>query len=553
MNAHLKTDRFIPYAKDHDRLQLALLYLEDECNRYENAVARLEILRQDEENIRKSLENISNLKEAKIKEYIHERHPAKYIDSTGQLDFPDIESQTTQSKEEPGESHDQGMEHIFIMERCEVKALDAILKRIKYFEEEQEILREYVAQREEIVKLIEELHSTAFDGDTPEFPHEDQLEARAQVARIVLKDEQAALDKLHREDGLVELAKIAHMAHLALNALNEISVVVDEVCRRLDRERALAPGLFLLEEFLKFKIPDRCKTAVQRCQAWKEGIDNHFSEHPDTILSPRARTMIPQIDPKELVEVASMDSSAEDATHRIAALLSDAKQARREVRVAITTTELMKGQAAKNVRKAKTILELRRRELAAARTQILDHVVDPENCPLEQRAEELPDYPEQIAIHGLSESHPLVSRLLAESETYSVENYVNDIVHSRLYRIRRTTHPPVLLTSRYQPPTYDELDDPELLTRHYQRDVPPIDGDTTPEDSEEPVYEGMIRMEPSKLSSIVQEELDKTVSTARQQLSQKDNITSTEMVRALMDALEGSDMPLIMPGPGARF
>ncbi|KAG8727029.1 hypothetical protein FRC11_014033 [Ceratobasidium sp. 423] len=373
------------------------------------------------------------------------------------------------------------------MERCEVKALDDILKRIKYFEDEQEMLSKYVAQSEEIVKLIEELHSIAFDGVTPEYPHEDRLEARAQEAEIAFKDEQAALDKLHREAGLVELAETAH---LALNALNEVSVVVDEVRGGLDRKRPLAPGIFPRKGFCKLKISYLCKTAAQRCQAWKEGIDNHFSEHPDTILSPRARTMIPQIDSKELVEIfsraASMDSSAEDATHRIAALLSNAKQARSEIRAANTTTELMKGQAAKNVRKAKTTLELRRRQLSEARTQILDYVFDPEKCPLEQHAKELPDYPEQIAIHGLSESHPLVSRL--------AEAYVNDIAHSLLNRARSTTRPPVLLTSRYQPPTYG--------------------GDTTPGDSEEPVYARMIHTEPSELSSIEQGELDKIVSTA---------------------------------------
>ncbi|KAG8702745.1 hypothetical protein FRC11_011221, partial [Ceratobasidium sp. 423] len=523
MNAHLNTDRLIPYAKDHDRLQLALLYLEAKCNRHKEVGDRLKILRKDEEATRKSLEKISKLREAKIKQYLHEHHPAEYIDSTGQLVFPDIEGQTTQSKEEPGESHDQGpgMEHIFLMERSDAHALNAILGMIKRFEDEQEILNKYVAQKEVILKLIDELHSTAFDGDTPEFPHEDRFEGLVQVAKIAFKSEQAALDKLHREDGLVELDETAH---LALNALKEISVVVDEVCGGLDRERPSVPDIFLLKEFWQFKILDLCETAAQRCQAWKEGIDNHFSEHPDTILSLRARTMIPQIDPKELIEVASGDSSAEDATHRIAALLSDANQARSEIQEANTITELMKDHAAKNVRKAKTILELRRRQLTAARTQILDHVVDPENCPLEQRADELPDYPEQIVIHGLSESHPTVSRLLAESETYSVEAYVNDIANSRLNRVRRTTHLPILLTRRYRPPRYDELDDPELLRRHYQHDVPPIEEDTTPEYSEEPKYEGMIQTKPSEFGPIVRQELHKIVSTARQQLGLRSQV-----------------------------
>ncbi|CAE6506134.1 unnamed protein product [Rhizoctonia solani] len=556
MSTHPNLNRLIPYAKDHDRLQLALLYLEVECNRYKYAVDRLKSLREAEETIQKHLQTISQIRDVKIMQYIQERHPAKYIDSSGQVVIPDFESQPAQNKEEPGGWHDEETEFVFSMEQTEVNALKIILDRIAYFEAEKKSLSECVAQREEILKLIEELHSTAFDGETPEFPHEDQLEALVQLAEIALKGEQAGLDKLRREDGLAELGEIAHSA---LTALNEISVLVEEVCGRLDRERPLAPAIFLLKEFWKFKIPDRCKTVAQRYQAWKEGIDNHFSKHPDTILSPLAQTMLPQVDYKELMEifsrVASMDSSVQEANYQIAVLLSDSSLARGEIRAVINATELMKSRAEKDLRKAKTVLELRHRQLAAARTQILDHVVDPEKCPLQQRAEELPDYPEEIALHGLSESHPSVSCLLTDSETYSVEAYVNDIAHSRLNRARRTTHPPVLLSGRYQPPGYDELKDPERLRRRYQRDVPAIDGDT-PEYSKEPDYEGVIQTEPRELSPIMEEELDELVSRAREQLGLRSRAQLeqlNEMARTVMGLLESSGIPFIMAGPEIRF
>ncbi|KAG8716264.1 hypothetical protein FRC11_005922 [Ceratobasidium sp. 423] len=558
MNAHLNTDRLIPYAKDHDRLQLALLYLEVKCKRHKEVGDRLKTLRKDEETIRKSFEKISKLREAKIKQYILEHHPANYIDSTGQLVFPDIESQMTQSKEEPGESHDQQAEikHILMMEQSKGNDLNAVLESIKRFEDEQEMLDKCAAQKEAILKLIEVLHSTVFDGDTPAFPHEDQIEVYVQIARAALKVEQDKLDNPHQDDGLFELDE---MAQLALDALNKVSGVVGGVCVRLDRERPWVPIIFLLKEFWKFKILDLCKTAAQRCQAWKEGIDNHFSEHPDTALPLCARTMIPQIDPYELVvicaRVASGNSSAGDATHRITTLLRNANKARSEIRQVNTYTQLMKHQAATNVRKAKTILELRRRQLAAARTQILNHVVDPENCPLEQPAEELPDYPEQIAIHGLSESHPMVSYLLAESETRPVEIYAEYTARSQLNLIRRTAHPPVLLPSWYQPPTYNELDNPELLRRHYQRDVPPIEEDTPPEYSEEPEYRGMIHTGLRERTSIVQEELHKIVSTARQQLGLTPQVLHVQhnAMATFMGMLERLGIPVILLGPGVRF
>ncbi|KDN37089.1 hypothetical protein RSAG8_10364, partial [Rhizoctonia solani AG-8 WAC10335] len=201
------------------------------------------------------------------------------------------------------------------------------------------------------------------------------------------------------------------------------------------------------------------------------------------------------------------------------------------------------------------MLEVRRRQLAAARSQILDHVIDPEKCPLEQRAEQLPDYPEQLSIHGLSRSHPLVSRLLAESETYSVDAYVNDIVRSRLNRARRTTHPPVLLPARFQPPTYDELDDPELLRRHYQREVPPVEG-ATPEYSAKPNYGENIQTDTSEIGPTIQGELEELVSNAREQLGLKSKAQRdqfNEMIGTVIGMMEGSGINLIMPGPGARF
>ncbi|CAE6451674.1 unnamed protein product [Rhizoctonia solani] len=523
-------DRLIPFAKDHDRLQLALLYIEAESERHKETEVALEALRIDEETIRQCLEKYSKIRETKIKRYIHEHHPAKYIDSTGRPAGPSTDNELAddQNRAKTKGWRDQEMERAFEMERSDMNTLTVIMKRIQEIEDERRRLSERAAQKEGISKLIEELHATAFDGATPEFPHEDQLEALVEVAKIALKGEQAVLDKLHEENGLVELDQLAHSAQ---GALYDIFEAGNEMRRNFNRERPIVLTIFITKEFLKLAIINRCKTAAQRCQAWKEGTDNHFSQHPDTLLSPRAQAGIPQHNHKELLSIffrAVPPASVTAVHHQV-------HQARNEIQTAINATKRMKGQAEISVTKAKTMLELRRRQLAAARSQILDHVIDPEKCPLEQRAEQLPDYPEQLSIH--------------------VNAYVNDIVRSRLNRARRTTHPPVLLPARFQPPTYDELDDPELLRRHYQREVPPVEG-ATPEYSAKPNYGENIQTDTSEIGPTIQGELEELVSNAREQLGLKSKAQRdqfNEMIGTVIGMMEGSGINLIMPGPGARF
>jgi hypothetical protein len=86
------------------------------------------------------------------------------------------------------------------------------------------------------LKSIEELYATAFDGDTPglflsisvsyvcnllirkpEFPHEDKLELLVEVTEIELKEEQAILDRLSEQDGLIKIQKIANSVECALD------------------------------------------------------------------------------------------------------------------------------------------------------------------------------------------------------------------------------------------------------------------------------------------------------------------------------------------------
>ncbi|KEP47005.1 hypothetical protein V565_171720 [Rhizoctonia solani 123E] len=543
----MSPDRLIPFAKDHDRLQLALLYIEAECNRYKGTEIALNALRIDEGIVQQCLEKYSKTREAKINRYIHEHHPANYIDSTGQPVEPISSNKLTQNQAEIKAWCDPEMERVFKMERADLDTLATIQNRIKEIEEERARLSERATQKEELLKLVEELYATAFDGVTPEFPHEDQFEALVEIAESTLKGEQAVLDKLHQDDGLVELEQVVNSVE---KALDDISAAVQAIMGKFRRERPIVLTIFFAKELWKRKVTDLCKTAAQQCQVWKERIDNHFARHTDTILSPNLQTKIPLFDLKELVGVffrAVPITSIE--------LFSDVHEAQNEIQTAMNATKQLKGQAEISVTKAKTMLTLRRHQLAAARSQILDHVIDPEKCPLEQRAERLPDYPEQISIHGLPRSHSSVSRLLAQSETYSADAHLNQIIKSRLNRARRTTHPPVLLASRYQPPMYDELDDPELVNRHYERDIPPVEG-ATPEYSAKPDYGGRVQTDMNEMYSTIQADLEDLVSEAREQLglktkAQRDQFN--DMIRTVVGMLEGSGINLIMPGPGVRF
>lgn len=172
------------------------------------------------------------------------------------------------------------------------------------------------------------------------------------------------------------------------------------------------------------------------------------------------------------------------------------------------------------VQSAETMLQLRRRQLAATRCHILDHVADPDKCPLERPEDRLPQYPEQIIIHRLPRHDPRVNTLLQRAERYAPEQYVNDVVRARLNRARRTTHPPILNPARYQPPVYHEIEDANEVQLHCGRIVPQCEG-ATPAYSEEPDYEGNVLTKPGWVRSVVDKELEPLMENARNGLFQR--------------------------------
>ncbi|KAF8680050.1 hypothetical protein RHS04_03805 [Rhizoctonia solani] len=542
------SSRLIPYAKDHDRLQLALLCVESEIHRYEADIASLKALREEEEVIRKSLKSFSDIRQAKIKEYMDEFHPAEYVDSTGKVVVFSPRTPWIQNKG-PKEStgrDEQTQEFPFTMEGIGADVLAAVLERIKKAEDAKIKYNERVAQREELIKSIEELYATAFDGNTPEFPHEDQLELLVEVAKIAVKGEQAALEKLD-QDGLLKLEHVAREANIHLSDIFEKII---DMCEDLETQSWSLPRVYIIKEFWKINMIDQCRLAAQQCQTWKRLTQQYFDEHSDPLFSEHVLDKIPQFEAMELAGLFSRVTPKEHVIEKAKdigfKLSSDAYYARAEIEDAVKRIEGLRLRAEKSVTVAEKVLELRRRQLNAARSQILDHVIDPNRCPVEQLSERLPGYPELVTIHGLSQFHPMVSRLLSKAETYSINAYVREIVQSRLSRIRRTTCPTALLPTRYQPPTYDELDDPDVFNRRNQIEVPPIDGEA-PTYSEEPNYGGRIQVDANELTPIVQRELQETLSEARAQLGLGNSPPPADevqtLIMSLVDMLGVGDRP----------
>ncbi|CAE6449203.1 unnamed protein product [Rhizoctonia solani] len=491
-----ESSRLIPYAKDHDRLQLALLYIDTEI--HQDVLDEFEALRKEEETIRQKLEELSEAKGAKILEYMNDIHPGKYVDSSGQKNILGTRGQVNQRRESLIEQHGRDRENIFVMEQSAMNDLAAVLERIKKLEDTHSKLYEHIAQRGEILKSIEELYATAFNGDTPEFPHEDKLELLVEVTEIELKEEQAILDRLGEQDGLIKIQKIANSVECALD---DICATVRDLLATFERQYITLPVVFTIKELRRLKIHEKCSVVAERRQEWTNLIDQHLKEYPDFIL-----------------ETIHTLHRMRDLSDLMTEIRDNFRHSKSLVERTLYDMQNLKPTVEKSVTQAKTLLELRRRQLVATRSQILDHVVDPNKCSLEQQTERLPGYPKQKSAEAdkSSPSHTSASRLLAQSENYSVEAYVQDIVNSRLRRARRASHPPVLLSARYQPPMYDELNDPELLRRRYQREAPLAKGETPVL-----VYSGELDDEgriQAKMSLVIRQELEELVSRAREQL-----------------------------------
>ncbi|KAG9090675.1 hypothetical protein FS749_000361, partial [Ceratobasidium sp. UAMH 11750] len=159
MSAYIRSPvkRFLPYAQEHDRLQLALLYLEHEESKLNSINGDLESLNKRQ----------------------------------GQLEdcLPIMDEEIAKLRaQDNGESKERKDALLGWFTRESQKAseeLELTKERINQHSTARDQVQELLSHRPTIQGLIEELYSSAFTGETPEFKHEDDVEAMAMAAEQV--------------------------------------------------------------------------------------------------------------------------------------------------------------------------------------------------------------------------------------------------------------------------------------------------------------------------------------------------------------------------------
>ncbi|KAG9074296.1 hypothetical protein FS749_014159 [Ceratobasidium sp. UAMH 11750] len=147
--------RLLPYARDHDRLLVAQLYLDEQEAKILWLNPRIEELKERQEELAQSI----LAKEAKL---------AETLVST---DIPE---------EQKG-----GLLEALAPEIQKMKNhLDGLKKRANDHIVAREQAQANLSCRQKVEDLLKMLYSSAFDGETPEFPQEDKLEALVDAAKI---------------------------------------------------------------------------------------------------------------------------------------------------------------------------------------------------------------------------------------------------------------------------------------------------------------------------------------------------------------------------------
>ncbi|KAF8742049.1 hypothetical protein RHS02_03338, partial [Rhizoctonia solani] len=397
------SSRLMTYAKDHDRLRLALVSVEDDISPYET---ELKELKSKEHNLRKRIESSCLLGITGINDCTNKFHPTKYGGSTKQgvpLSQGRPETQM-QYPEESTEEGDQATKCLVGKKNADSDALRAVVKRIKELENPQgSEYNKQVARKGEILKSIEELHAAAFDGDTPEFPHEDHLEGLVKAAENALKGEQATFDALGQHDALLMLAYTANEVKIDLWNIYQDIVYM---CAKIEDKSQSLPSISRLKEYWETHMKYRLPVVANRCRAWKASAVQYLDEHSTTTLSPDVIDTIPQFEAIELVGLFSRASSEEfvvqDARGLGYKLFNNACISNTQIQTLASEVRYLKSRADSSIKLAEKTLEIRRRQLGAARTQILKHVLDPKRNPIEPQAESLPECREELSIHDSS-------------------------------------------------------------------------------------------------------------------------------------------------------
>ncbi|KAG9104964.1 hypothetical protein FRC07_009675 [Ceratobasidium sp. 392] len=260
-----------------------------------------------------------------------------------------------------------------------------------------------LAYRPKLLELIQELYSSAFDGETP--GELDSLVRSPYNRRNI--------PKLERD------ARLSLLEQNCRNFLESYQALVHEIDEHLN-------------------TPTRCPlSSISRI------------EDPEAFLRVMRTAVLPPVQPQDPAKILR---NIADQLKAFALSLKDARRIDEERR----------NEAKRNLDAAHIMLDLRTHQLAETRRQILDHIIDPANCPLNDPMVHLPQYPDEDGPNNASS----LRRRLEEAEAVSKDKCLEQIIQNRLNRARRGSYPPVVVPERYTPPGYSDTKGIAAVQRH---------------------------------------------------------------------------------------
>ncbi|KAG8706255.1 hypothetical protein FRC08_001175 [Ceratobasidium sp. 394] len=429
MSAYIRSPvkRFLPYAQEHDRLQLALLYLEHEESKLNSINGDLESLNKRQ----------------------------------GQLEdcLPIMDEEIAKLRaQDNGESKERKDALLGWFTRESQKAseeLELTKERINQHSTARDQVQELLSHRPTIQGLIEELYSSAFTGETPEFKHEDDVEAMAMAAEQV----HAERARAHFASINPHLATVSCYLFLIHNIVTELHHFVrssvshgpqslpnpDQTAQNelLEHHCKDFLGLYdtLLGEYEQYcnKQTDHSPPPIN----WVADPEKFLTTMRAAMLTPREQ---------HAASVTLINISQE--MHNFALwikITGDTDSEKHHIREAVY-------EWSRNLR------DVQLANLAETRREILDHVIDPTKCRLYSIMPEPPSYRRS----GRSNYPPKGERIKQASQ-------------ARLNRARNTTCSSELASEQHTFPGYSGTKDVEVIMHNCSKWIATNAGETTEE------------------------------------------------------------------------
>ncbi|KAG8795586.1 hypothetical protein FRC12_012325 [Ceratobasidium sp. 428] len=387
--------RLLPYARDHDRLQLALLYIDYEAAKLKSMDWDLDWLK------RKQIEE-----EGFVMQHAQKLAEVEALYERGGTEWSLLEQlndRVQRMKEDLGSTKERFNQMSTARDQAE----------------------KHVSYRPQLLELIQELYSSAFDGETPEFPHEDSLEALVRDARADLRKHSSAC---FSAVGL-SLLGIGGQFLIVSSTLGELDQLVRSPYNRRampNLERAARAAL----------LENHCRNFLESYHSLVDEVDEHLKEESPLPLSTLDRIE----NQEEFLRAMRLTMVLPVQTREAFSILSNINNQFRAFGLSIRTSRRInderRDQAVKNFNAAHAMLDLRLQQLSETRRQILDHVVDPNHYSAST-----------LELH------------LERSETISMDEYAKNVVQARINRARRANHLPALAPERCNPPGYSQVED----------------------------------------------------------------------------------------------